>query len=86
MTLVSVVVGAFAACVVAWVAIAGFAYLGELEVRLAPVRLFGAAGLAALALRVAGVPIPWILAPALLAVGLVAGVVSPLVYDHPEAG
>lgn len=77
----AVVLGALAACLVAWTAIAGFAALGRVQLRLGPVRVLGGAALAVLALRVAGAPLPWALAPALLGVGLVVGAVSPIVDE-----
>lgn len=77
MTNWTVLVGALAAAVVAWVAIAGVAWLGRGRLRPQPLRWLGAAALAVLALSVAGLPIPWYASPALLAVGLLAGLVPP---------
>lgn len=74
---VGVVVGAFAACVVAWGAILGFAWMGRWGLDARPLRWFGASALALLALAIAGVPIPWSLPPVLLGLGLVFALVSP---------
>lgn len=73
----AVLLGALAAGLVAWLAIAGFAWAGDRHLRTEPIRWFGAAALALLALGVAGVPVPWLAAPGLLAVGIVAGLVPP---------
>lgn len=73
------IAGTLAAATLAWVAIAAFAALGRLELRTGPIRGFGAAALAVLALGVAGIPVPWAIAPGLLGIGLVLGVGAPLV-------
>lgn len=71
----AVMLGALAAGLIAWAAIATVALLGERSLRTRPIRLFGAGALGLLALDVAGVPIHWALPPSLLVVGLVAGLV-----------
>ncbi len=73
----SVVGGALAAALVGWVAIAGFAWVGRNHLALAPLRVFGGLSLAAVALALGGLPVPWVLPVGLLAVGLVAGFAWP---------
>lgn len=70
----AVIGGALAAGVLAWTAIATVAWLGQRSLDQRPIRWLGAAALALLALDLAGAPVPWPLPPAMLAVGLVAGV------------
>lgn len=82
MTVWAVLAGALAAGILAWAAIAGFAWAGDVHLRTRPIRLFGAAALAVLALGVAGLPIPWIAAPSLLGVGILAGLVPPVWRDE----
>lgn len=65
-----VVLGALAASLIAWGAIAVFAWLGRLGLDARPLRGFGAAALGLLAGAVAGLPVPWVLPPLLLAVGV----------------
>lgn len=74
MTSWAVLAGAAGAAALAWVVLAGAAYLGDRHVRTGPIRAWGAAALAALALAVAGLPVPWLVPPALLALGLIHGV------------
>ncbi len=78
---VEVVLGALAACLIAWIAIFGFAWIGRWRLDVRPLRWFGAGALALLAVAIAGLPIPWVLPPALLAVGLVLAVASPWSVD-----
>lgn len=81
MTVWTVLAGTLAAAGLAWVAIAGFAWLGELRPRTGPIRAFGAAALGCLALAVAGVPVPWAIAPSLLGLGLLVGFAWPVLED-----
>lgn len=68
-----VIAGALGAALLAWVAIAAVAWLGERRFRTEPIRWFGAAALGVLALDVAGVPVPSLGPPALLGLGFVVG-------------
>lgn len=69
----AVLAGALAAGLIAWTALALIALVGKGQLRTQPVRWFGAAALGALALDVAGLPVPWLVPVGLLAAGLVAG-------------
>lgn len=77
MTSWAVLVGTLVAALIAWLAIAGVALLGEGQLRTRPIRWLGAAALGVLALSIAGLPIPWWASPSLLGVGLLAGL-TPL--------
>lgn len=72
----AVIGGALAAGVLAWAAIATVAWLGQGSLDQRPIRWLGAAALALLALDLGGAPVHWALPPALLAVGLAAGVLG----------
>ncbi len=77
MTVLGVILGALAACLVAWSAIGLFAWVGRLGLDARPLRVFGSLALLLLAFAVAGAPVPWALPPALLGVGVIWAVVSP---------
>lgn len=77
MSVVPIVAGTLAACLVAWGAITAFAWFGETRLDMRLLRFFGAAALASLAVSVAGVSVPWVLAPALLGVGLLSAFAVP---------
>ena len=74
MTLWDQALGALVAGVVAWAAIAVFALGAQGRLRTGPLRWFGAAALASLALVVAGLPVPAWTPLGLLGVGVVAAV------------
>lgn len=75
MTPWAVLAGALAAALVAWTAITVIAWLGRGRLSTKPLRWMGAAALGALALDVAGAPVPWVLPVVLLSAGFLAGLV-----------
>lgn len=87
MTPWAVIAGALAAGLIAWLAIAAVAWLGEGRLDVGPIRWLGAVALGLVALDIAGAPVHWSLPPTLMAVGLVAGLASASSerFDDPTA-
>ncbi|PSG96370.1 hypothetical protein BRD56_11090 [Thermoplasmatales archaeon SW_10_69_26] len=82
----AVIGGALAAGLLAWVAIALVAWLGQIGLNVAPVRWLGALALGLVSLDIAGAPIHWSLPPSLVALGLVAGLAMHADrFDDPTA-
>lgn len=71
-----VIGGALAAALLAWVAIATVAWLGQAGLNVAPVRWLGALALGLVALDIVGVPVHWGLPPVLVGLGVAAGLAT----------